>query len=115
VLAADIDPEAVRVTAFNARVNGLSSRVQALVTDGCGARDVRTEGPYALITANILARPLCAMARDLTRLLVPGGFLILSGLLQRQEAMVLAAYRTQGLKLNQRFTRKPWTTLLLRR
>jgi ribosomal protein L11 methyltransferase len=115
VLAADIDPEAVRVTDFNVHVNGMASRVRAALTDGCAARDVRHGGPYGVITANILARPLRAMSRDLSRLVAPGGSLILSGLLQRQEAMVLTAYRSQGLRLVRRFARAPWSTLLLRR
>jgi len=115
VLAADIDPEAVRVTRYNTHLNGLSSRVRALLTDGCAAADVRRHGPYALITANILARPLCHMARDLACLVAPGGHLILAGLLQRQEAMVLAAYRAQGLRLVHRIVRKPWSILVLRR
>jgi ribosomal protein L11 methyltransferase len=115
VLAADIDPEAVRVTDFNVHVNGMASRVRAALTDGCAARDVRHGGPYGVITANILARPLRAMSRDLSRLLAPGGSLILSGLLKRQEPLVLSAYRSQGLRLVRRFARAPWSTLLLRR
>jgi len=114
VLAADIDPEAVRVTAFNARINGVAG-LQAVLADGCQSAAVRDNGPYGLITANILARPLCAMARDLARLLAPGGHLILAGLLQRQEAMVLAAYRSQGLRLHRRFALRPWSTLMLHR
>jgi ribosomal protein L11 methyltransferase len=113
VLAADIDPEAVRVTRLNAQVNGLAGRMRAVLTDGTGAADVVRDGPYGVITANILARPLCHMARDLARLLAPGGHLILAGLLQRQEAMVLGAYRAQGLRLETRFVRKPWSTLVL--
>jgi ribosomal protein L11 methyltransferase len=54
------------------------------------------------------------MSRDLSRLLAPGGYLILAGLLARQEAMVLTAYRSQGLRLVRRFLRPPWSTLLLR-
>ncbi len=115
VLAADIDPECVRVTRYNAHVNGVTSRVQALLTDGCSSANVRRNGPYAIITANILARPLRHMSRDLSRLLAPRGTLILAGLLQRQEAMVLTAYRAQGLRLCHRIVRKPWSILVLQR
>ena len=115
VLGADIDPEAARVTHFNARVNGLSARVRAVLTDGPSIGAVQRNGPYGIITANILARPLCAMARNLARQLAPGGTLILAGLLQRQEAMVLAAYRAQGLCLTRRIVRAPWSILALER
>ena len=42
---------------------------------------VRRHGPYDLVFANILARPLCLMARDLALNLAPGGAAILAGLL----------------------------------
>ncbi|TAL00044.1 MAG: 50S ribosomal protein L11 methyltransferase [Rhodospirillaceae bacterium] len=115
VLAADIDPEAVRVTRFNGHANGASARLRAVLADGCGAASIRRNGPYGLITANILARPLRHMARDLSRLLAPGGHLILAGLLQRQEPMVLTAYRSQGLRLARRIALKPWSILVMRR
>jgi len=115
VLAADIDPESVRVTRLNAHKNGVAALVPALMSEGVGDARVRAEGPYRLITANILARPLCAMAAGLTRLLLPGGWLILSGILDRQEAMVTTAYRGQGLKLVRRYRLKPWSTLVFRR
>ena len=58
---------------------------------------------------------LAAMAADLSTLLAPGGYLILAGLLTRQEAMVLTAYRMQGLRLDHRYRLKPWSTLVLRK
>ena len=55
------------------------------------------------------------MARDLSRMLAPRGHLILAGFLRHQEAMVLNAYRMQGLRLADRIRLKPWTTLVLRK
>jgi ribosomal protein L11 methyltransferase len=115
VLAADIDPEAVRVTRANAAANGVGSEITAILSDGTGDRHIRRSAPYAVITANILARPLRAMSQALTALLAPGGSLILAGLLQRQEAMVLTAYRAQGLRLERRIVRRPWSILVLRK
>jgi len=115
VLAADIDPEAVRVSRLNARQNGSTGLVKAVLSDATGNRDVLAGKPYGLITANILARPLMAMAADLTNLLDHGGYLIMAGLLTRQEAMVLTAYRMQGLRLERRYRLKPWSTLVLKR
>ena len=115
VLCADIDPEAVRVARYNARRNGLAAEIHAVMSDGCGDRTVREHGPYQVITANILARPLVQMAAALSALLAPGGTLILAGFVRRDEAMVLNAYRTQGLRLEKRVRIAPWTTLALRR
>jgi ribosomal protein L11 methyltransferase len=55
------------------------------------------------------------MARDLNRALAPGGVAILSGLLRRQEPLVLAAHRSQRLSLERRLVIDGWSTLVLRR
>ena len=115
VLAADVDPEAVRVTRVNAARNGVAAAIRALVSEGTGDATVGRNGPYAVITANILARPLRAMSATLARLLVPGGYLILAGLLQKQEALVTTAYRAQGLRLVRRIVRRPWSILVFQR
>ncbi|MCX8133104.1 MAG: 50S ribosomal protein L11 methyltransferase [Roseococcus sp.] len=115
VLATDIEPWSVRIAAENAAMNGLRGRVRAILADGWRHRAVRGGGPYDLVFANILARPLCAMARDLADRLKPGGAAILAGLLDRQVRMVLAAHRRQGLVLERRLLIGPWATLVLRR
>lgn len=114
VVASDIDAESVRVTRVNAALNGLSRYVEALPGDGFQTRRVHEAGPYDVICANILARPLCAMATDLAAALAPGGRVILAGLLARQEAMVLNAYRLQGLRLVRRYSLDPWVTVVLK-
>lgn len=115
VLASDIDPEAVRVAALNVRRNQEHTFVRTVLSDGLTSPGIRRRGPFALVTANILARPLCRMAAGLAHLLRPGGRLIMAGLLSRQEAMVLAAYRMKRLKLERRIVLNGWTTLVLRR
>jgi ribosomal protein L11 methyltransferase len=39
---------------------------------------------------------------------------VLAGLLRRQEALVLAAHRAQGLSLERRLVIEGWSTLVLR-
>jgi hypothetical protein len=68
-----------------------------------------------VIVANILAKPLMKMARDAGRKLRGDGVLILSGLLNSQETMVLAAHRAQGLYLKKRIRRGKWSILVLAR
>ncbi len=115
VLATDIDPWSVRIAAQNAAMNGLGRRVRARLADGWRHRRVAADGPYDLVFANILARPLCAMAKHLSRALAPGGTAILAGLLGSQARWVLAAHRRQGLVLQRRIDVGPWTTLVLNR
>jgi ribosomal protein L11 methyltransferase len=115
VSATDIEPWSVRVAEQNVRLNGLSHFVRVRLADGWRSQGVRRRGPYDLVFANILARPLCAMARDLAANLAPGGTAILSGLLETQARWVLAAHRRRGLRLERRLTEGVWVTLVLRR
>jgi ribosomal protein L11 methyltransferase len=113
VLCTDIDPSAVKVLAGNAANNGEAARVTAVVSDGYRHPLVRARGPYDLVFSNILARPLCRFAPDLARSLAPGGLAVLSGLLERQERMVMANHERQGLRLKRRIVIDGWATLII--
>ena len=113
VAAGDIDPEAVRVARHHARRNGLARQIRVVRAAGYRSRALR-QRRYDLIFANILARPLALMARDLSRALAPGGVAVLAGLLRRQEPLVLAAHRAQRLSLERRLVIDGWSTLVLR-
>jgi ribosomal protein L11 methyltransferase len=115
VIATDIDPWSVRVTQQNAVLNGVSRLLRVSLADGWKTTATPAGAPYDLVFANILARPLCAMARPLAQHLAPGGRAILAGLLATQERMVLAAHRRQGLVLERRFPEGQWSALLLRK
>jgi ribosomal protein L11 methyltransferase len=111
----EIDPWAARVAGENARLNRLHRLVTMVAGDGWHAPAIRRHAPYGLVTANILARPLCAMAADLARNLATGGHAVLSGLLVEQARMVLAAHRRAGLVLAGRIDIGHWTTLIVRK
>ncbi len=113
VLAADVDAEAIRVTADNARRNGVATRIASVVSNGYQASAIHAGAPYDVIVANILANPLRAMAGDVTRALAPGGVAVLSGLLSRDAPAVLAAHRSRGLRLVSRIVIDDWATLVL--
>ena len=82
----DIDPQALRATRENAQTNGLSARV--LIHDSA---DTLPQGVDMLL-ANILSGPLCELAARFAGLVRPGGAVVLSGLLQTQQAEVTHAY-----------------------
>jgi len=114
VLATDIDAEAVRVARQNAADNRLAARMRVIETGWVSRRGVGRRHSYDLVVANILARPLMGLSRDIARLTAPGGFVVLSGLLSHQASAVLAFYRIQGLRLVDRKTIGEWSTLTLR-
>jgi ribosomal protein L11 methyltransferase len=113
VHASDIDAGAVAIARHNIARNGVSHLVP--IKRGTGYRGgSRRDCRYDLILANILARPLAVMAADLARHLAPSGHAVLSGLLRRQEPIVLAPHRSLGLVLAERIVINGWSTLILR-
>jgi ribosomal protein L11 methyltransferase len=86
VFAVDVDELALRVTRENAQKNGVSDQIITLLPEhmSTGGADV--------LMANILLRPLMELAPRFTDLVVPGGRVVLSGVLERQAQECLAAY-----------------------
>ena len=115
VLAVDNDKDAVRVARENAAINGLADKVRILRSDGYRAAPVRNGGPYDLVTANILANPLIALAPHLARHLAKDGRVILSGLDVDHEKSVLDAHAALGLILDFRLRENGWSCLVLKR
>lgn len=113
VLAVDCDPEAIRVSMHHQDINAIPNELQCVVGDGFSAEAVRRKAPYELIIANILAGSLIDMAPALVATLDENGYVILSGILNTQEARVIEAYAAQGLQLRQRFAKGDWSILVL--
>ena len=114
-LASDIDAEAVRVTLANARLNGAAPLVRAITAAGLQHPVIARAAPFDLIFANILARPLVALASNLSAALAPGGHLILSGLTLNQMRWIEATYVVHGLALVRRIQRGNWATMVFTR
>jgi ribosomal protein L11 methyltransferase len=115
VLATDIDPIATRVAAENVRTNGISSGIVTKTAPGFHSTAFSEYGPFDLIIANILARPLIRMAPKLTDNLAAGGTVILSGILASQRWKVLSAYNGQKLRHVRTIWRNGWVTIHLDR
>ena len=92
VVGVDIDPEAVKVAAENAGVNGVEKGMTVSTTPL-----ERVEGIFSVVVANILAEELVRMASLLVERVAPGGFLILSGILVVKETLVLEGFASFGL------------------
>ena len=81
--AVDIDPAAVESTLLNAEANHVSLK--------SGLPD-KVSGHYQTVLANILATPLKVLAPLLCSRVEKGGFLVLAGILARQEEELKLAY-----------------------
>ena len=113
ILASDIDPGSIDVAKTNFQANRVASRIRAYVAGGLSHPALRREGRYDLLIANILAGPLIMLARDIAQAVVPGGYLVLSGLLNDQADEIVAHYRAAGFTLHEKTRIAGWTTLVL--
>lgn len=112
VVATDIDPRAIVVTAENAALNGVTG-VDLIVADGALDEGIAARAPYDLLIANILAGPLVSMAPELAAIAAPGATVVLAGLLETQRADVVAAFAACGCTLAEVDRRGDWSILRL--
>ncbi len=76
--AVDIEKQAINATKNNAAINTVSEKIW--VGTPAALKKVRVD----VLVANILANPLEKLASDFSRLVVPGGSLVISGILESQ-------------------------------
>ena len=114
VLATDIDPVATRVARENCLLNGVGNDVKCETAPGFQHPVFTAFGKADLVFANILARPLEALAHPMRQHLAPGAQIILSGLLPHQRARIVAAYARQDIIMQRWHVRDNWLTMLMR-
>jgi len=112
----DIDPVSIEVTAENAQANRVNEERLALaVAEGVNHPLYRELSPFDLVIANILAQPLIELAPSIAATLMPGGTLILAGLLITQAEAVASAYRAQGMRMGDVIVNGDWSILMMRK
>jgi ribosomal protein L11 methyltransferase len=100
--AVDIDPAAVDATNANAEANLAHLKAaDGTLPINAGLPDLVGEAraAYPVVLANILATPLKMLAPLLAGHVAPGGYLVLAGILARQEQELKDAYAEVGLQL----------------
>ncbi len=112
ILAVDNDPAALENARENIAAAGLEHAIQ--VAD---PRVLSDAGPFDLLVANIRLPVLVRLAPDFPRLLVRGGHLLLSGLLQDERHAMLEALDQAGgaWQLTRSLAEEEWEALLLHR
>ena len=107
-LGIDIDAEALRAAAENARLNALDRKLQL----ARGGPDT-VAGTWPLVVANLLAAPLVELAPVLVRRVGHHGRLVLSGIPSSVEGDVERAYRHLGMQRVRAQSRAGWSALVL--
>lgn len=107
-LGVDIDPVAVAVARENLVLNKIDA-ARFAVREG-----VMTQAAgrlYDVVVANILAEVVLDLLDDIRRVLVRGGVLICSGIIETGRAAVECGMARQGLHLVERLQRREWVAL----
>lgn len=108
VLAVDHDPQALLATQANAEKNGVKARLDIVTPEQLPSCQV--DG----IIANILAIPLCQLAKLFARYTTIHGFIVLAGILEEQAPTVISHY-TPYFTINETTEREGWIRLVGRK
>jgi ribosomal protein L11 methyltransferase len=103
----DVDGLAVWCARANARLNHLAQRV----TFRAGSIEVVSER-FEVVVANILLEPIVAMLTPLHRVIVPGGTVLLSGVLTGEAPQLQRALTTHGWRVVEQTVQEEWTAVV---
>ena len=111
VLALDIDPMAVQA----ARANVAANEVEHVVSVEPGSWPTLEPYPQAfdIVLVNILAETIVELLNEgLVHCLREAGLMVVSGLIESREAMVMEALGAQGVDIVERLQEKDWVAFV---
>ncbi|TEU15582.1 MAG: 50S ribosomal protein L11 methyltransferase [Anaerolineales bacterium] len=111
VLALDIDPVAVEATGANVAANKVGHIVS--VEPGSWPALEPHDQTFDIVLVNILAETIVELLGEgLIRCLKESGLIVVSGIIESQEAMVVKALGVQGVDVVERLQEKDWVALV---
>jgi ribosomal protein L11 methyltransferase len=111
VLALDIDTLAVEIAQQNVQLNQVGEQVTVRYHDLLTG----LEGQYQMITANLTADPVLALAEDAFERLSPAGLLLASGIIKHRFPEVEAKLLNTGYHLVEIIEEGEWVSLVARK
>ena len=111
VLALDLDPEAAHVASEVVAANGAGGAIEIRA----GSIADRNGAVFDGLVANIQSSFFLANAAEVAAALVPGGWLVVSGILDDDVEEVRAALAAVGIRLDERHADGPWACVIGRR
>lgn len=106
---------AVESATANAAINHLSDRITVNLGELDEAESTRLSGQYDLVLANIIARVIGSIAPNLARVVVTGGLLITSGIIEERRHEAEQPLMSAGLKLIGQIMIDDWVTLVMQK
>jgi len=106
VEASDFDPDSVRTTKENAKLNAIS----AVTVKKSDVRQWTPARTWPVVAANLFSGLLIEVAPRIAAAVTPGGALIFSGILRDQEKAVVIALKAAGLRIEKIVRKGKWVT-----
>jgi len=110
VMCVDIDPQAVEIAHQNVAVNRVGDRVVIINSDV-----VKIKGTFELIVANLTADALVKIKSHLVKMMEPGGYLILSGIIEQNRKDIEKAFLKDKLTTHRAITDKEWLSYVFKK
>ena len=107
-IAIDVDRSAIKVAEENVTLNGVGPQVSV-----SRIKVDEMRAAFDLVVANIIAEELVRLSAPLNDRVLPGGSLILSGIITEKADMVKEAFK--GLSLEKELTEGEWVSLLYKK
>ena len=107
----DIDPVAVRTAGENAALNGVADKLTVLVGD----LSDKASGKYDIITANIVANAIMALAPAVPGLMADDAVFIASGIIDSRKDEVIAALEAAGLAVLEVKEKRGWECIVCKK
>jgi ribosomal protein L11 methyltransferase len=109
VLCVDIDKKAVEIARENVLVNQVEDRVEVLNRDAAALSET-----FHLIVANLTAKIHLKLRGHFNRLLAPGGYLVISGIVEQNRPDIEAHFLNGVFSLHRLITEKEWVCYVLK-
>jgi ribosomal protein L11 methyltransferase len=108
-LGIDNDPLAVEIADNNLRLNGADPENFTVAT---GDLVSVVTGSYDLVAANILSEVIVRLLDDLPEKTTPGGIVITSGIIEKNQSVVTDKMATQGLDILEVQRKEGWVAIV---
>lgn len=108
--AVDNDETATETAKINAKVNNETD-----INIQTATSDILPDNKYDFVFANILHNVLAAIMPDLKRIMKTGAKIVLSGILDGKEDVVLKAIKENNLKMIEEMRQKEWIAFVVQK
>lgn len=109
VTCVDIDRQATDISRENIAINHVEDRVTAVTRDAATLRE-----SFDLIVANLTAKALIKLRPHLASLLAPGGFLVISGIIEQNREDMESHFFSEPFATHRTLAEKEWLCYVLR-